>query len=304
MKYDINTKARFAFVAVLLVSISAGAIWYFFSLNEYAVYQITTQDAVSGLIVDAPIEFHGVEVGKVKSVKLVNAHTVRVLLNIDRTAPITSASVATITARGLATRGFMGYVYVAIEDVGTDTRPLAMRAGESYPTISSAPSKSVTLDTTVNQVKENVQVITDLLQSILDKKTVASLKQSVDSFQKVTRTLAENTNKLNTIIANTEHASHRFEPLLDASRDTLSTLQKQTLPEAHRALSNLDTLLDSSHDTVRALQMQILPEAHKTLSNLEGLSTSLTALAAKIGRDPSIVIRGVAPLPAGPGERK
>lgn len=275
MKADINTKARLAFAVFLLVSTVAGAGWYFFSVSQYATYQIYTEESVSGLIADAPVEFHGVDVGKVKSVRLVNPHSVDIVLSIDRTAPVTSASVATITSRGLATRGFTGYVYISLEDVGSDSRPLTTRPGEPYPIIPTAPSKAVTLDTAMNQVNENFQVITRLLESILDKTTVASLKQSADNLQQVTKVLAENTGKLNAIVANTERASHRFEPLLE-----------------------------SSHDTVTALQTQILPETHKALSNLDNLSSSFNDVATRINRDPSIVIRGAAPPPPGPGERK
>ncbi|HEY3536686.1 MAG TPA: MlaD family protein [Trinickia sp.] len=275
MKFDINTKARLAFAAFLLVSTVAGAGWYFFSVSQYATYQIYTKDSVSGLIADAPVEFHGVDVGKVKSVRLVNPHSVDIVLSIDRTAPVTSASVATITSRGLATRGFTGYVYISLEDVGSDSRPLTTRPGEPYPIIATAPSKAVTLDTAMNQVNENFQVITRLLESILDETTVASLKQSADNLQQVTKVLAKNTGKLNAIVANAERASHRFEPLLE-----------------------------SSHDTVTALQTQILPETHKALSNLDNLSKSFNDVAIRINRDPSIVIRGAAPPPPGPGERK
>ncbi|MBT2301134.1 MCE family protein [Variovorax paradoxus] len=275
MKNDVNTKARLAFLAFLLVSILAGAIWYLVSVSDYVNYQISTEESVSGLIADAPVEFHGVDVGRVKSVKLVGSNSVSILLSIDKTAPITSASVATITSRGLASRGFTGYVYIAIEDVGIDSRPLAAGPGEPYPTIPTAPSKSMTLDGTLTQMNENVQAVTDLLQSTFDEKTIASLKQSVDSLQQVTKVLAENTRRLNSIVANTERASHRLEPLLE-----------------------------SSHDTVRALQTQILPEAHRTLSNLDALSSSLSGVATRINRDPSILIRGTRPPPLGPGEEK
>jgi phospholipid/cholesterol/gamma-HCH transport system substrate-binding protein len=297
MRNDINTKARFAVVAFLLVSTVAGAAWYFFSGSQYATYQIYTQDSVSGLIADAPVEFHGVEVGKVKSVRLVNSHSVGIVLSIEKTAPVTSASVATITSRGLATRGFTGYVYISLEDVGINSRPLTTRPGEPYPIIPTAPSKVVTLDTTINQVNENFQVMTGLLKSILDTKTIASLKQSADSLQQVAKALAENTNKLNSIVANTERASRRFEPLLQSSDDAVRALQTQVLPQAH-------ALLQSSGDTVSALQTQILPEAHKALFNLDNLSSSFTDLATKINRDPSIVIRGTAQRPLGPGEGK
>jgi phospholipid/cholesterol/gamma-HCH transport system substrate-binding protein len=188
-------------------------------------------------------------------------------------------------------------VYISLEDVGINSRPLTTRPGEPYPIIPTAPSKVVTLDTTINQVNENFQVMTELLKSILDTKTIASLKQSADSLQQVTTALAENTNKLNSIVANTERASRRFKPLLQSSDDAVRALQTQILPQAH-------SLLQSSDDTVSALQTQILPEAHKALFNLDNLSSSFTDLATKINRDPSIVIRGTAQRPLGPGEGK
>ena len=297
MKNTIAMKATFAFVAFLLVLTIAAALWYFVSGNQYSTYLIYTPDSVSGLIADAPVELHGVEVGKVKSVALVNSRSVRIVLSIDKTAPVTSASVATITSRGLATRGFTGYVLIALEDVGDDTRALTVRPGEPYPIIPTAPSKVVTLDTTIGQVNENFQEVTELLKSLLDKRTVASLKQSANSLQQVSTALAANTSKLNAIVANTERASHRFEPLLQSGNDTVKVLQTQTLPEAH-------ALLESSDDAVRALQTQVLPEANKALFNLDNLAGSFPDLASKINRDPSIVIRGSAPRALGPGEGK
>src|ERR1700688_1579178 len=100
--------ARLMFVTVLLISTVVGAIWYLYSVSGYATYQIYTEDRVSGLMIDAPIEFHGVDVGKVKNIRLVNPRSVAIVLSIDKSAPVTSASVATIISRGLATRGYTG----------------------------------------------------------------------------------------------------------------------------------------------------------------------------------------------------
>jgi len=274
MKSGIDTKAKLIFAAFLLVSTIAGAIWYVFSASQYTTYHVNTREPVSGLMADAPVEFHGVEVGKVKSVRLVNPQSVDILLTIDKTAPVTAATVATITSRGLATRGFTGYVFVALENVGANSGQLLPHSGERYPTIPAAPSKFMTLDTAINQVNENFQDVTSLLTSILDKQTVASLKQSAESLEKITQTMAEDTRKLDAIVANTERASHQFGPLME-----------------------------SSHETVRALQAQILPESYKVLTELDNLSNSLTAVTDRINRDPSILIRGTAPPPAGPGEK-
>jgi len=44
MTNHINMKARVAFVAALLISFVAGAIWYQISVNRYAAYQIYSED--------------------------------------------------------------------------------------------------------------------------------------------------------------------------------------------------------------------------------------------------------------------
>lgn len=273
MNSGIDTKAKLLFAACLLVATIAGALWYLFSASRYATYHVYTRDPVSGLMADAPVEFHGIEVGKVQSIRLVNAQTVDILVSIDKTAPVTAATVATITSRGLATRGFTGYVFIALENVGADSRLPVQRPGDRYPTIPAAPSKLVTLDTAISQVNDNFQAVTALLTSILDEQTIASLKQSADSLQKITQAMAADTKKLDAIVANTERASRRFEPLMA-----------------------------STHETVTVLQAQILPESYRVLTDLDNLSNSLTAVTNRINRDPSVLIRGTAPSP-GPGEK-
>jgi hypothetical protein len=47
-----------------------------------------------------------------------------------------------------------------------------------------------------------------------------------------------------------------------------------------------------------------LPEADRTLANLNRLSETLNAVAARVDRDPSTLIRGRGPRPLGPGEER
>jgi phospholipid/cholesterol/gamma-HCH transport system substrate-binding protein len=271
----INRKARTAFGLVLLLVFLAGACWMLLSSDQYRPYRIYTEDAVSGLTVDSPVEFHGVDVGKVKDVELLGPRSVRVLLSVRKTTPIDATTVATITSRGLATRGFTGYVYVALDNTRTDAKVPTAPPGEPYAVIATAPSRIMSLDTTLNQINDNVQALTGLVQGVLDTQTTASLKQSVDSLDRVTRTLASNDRKLNAIIANTEQASRRLKPLLD-----------------------------SGDDITAAIRTQLFPQAYNTLSNLDRLSGSLAGAATKVRQDPSIMIRGVAPPSPGPGERR
>src|SRR5258706_5844025 len=124
MKLGIENKARLAFVVLLLAGAAAGLAWYLAETSRYVTYEVRTRDAVSGLIAGAPVEFHGVEVGRVERVQLIDPHRVGIVLSLERPAPVTMATVATITARGLASRRFTGYVYVSLEDDGGDFRPI------------------------------------------------------------------------------------------------------------------------------------------------------------------------------------
>jgi phospholipid/cholesterol/gamma-HCH transport system substrate-binding protein len=234
---------------------------------------------------------------------------------------VTAATVATITSRGLATKGFTGYVYVSLENDVAQAQSVADSPGTPYRQIRTAPSRSVNMDTAISQVNDNVQYITRLLQTSLDAKTIASLKQSVDSMQKITRTLADNSERMNSIISNAERASGRLEPLLASGNQTARALQTQLLPQAYQALANLDRLstalaldaerttsrleplLESGNETTRTLQTQILPQAHEAIAKLDRLATTLNGAATRIERDPSVVIRGTR-RPPGPGEAR
>ncbi|MCK7596684.1 MlaD family protein [Microbulbifer sp. CAU 1566] len=315
MTISIANRARLVFAVVVLLSVVAAAIWYYQSAGRHATFQILTEDSVSGLIAGAPVEFHGVDVGRVTEVELTGPSSVRILLEVEKDAPVTRATVATITARGLATRGFTGYVYILLENVGNEQGPLTAAPGARYPRIPNTPSRSVNLDTAISQVNQNVQSLTDLLRTVLDTDTIASIQQAVGNLQQVTQMLAQNQQKLSAIIANTEHASGRLGPLLDSSSDTVNALRQVSrmlagnqqrldsiIANTEQASGRLGPLLESSTNSANALQLQVLPEAYRTMATLNQLSHSMTRLTDKINRDPSILVRGSAAPPLGPGE--
>lgn len=282
MNLSAETRARIAFGLLVVVVAAAGLIWYEVAVSRYTTFEIRIREPVSGLMADAPVEFHGVPVGTVKQVDLVDPYTVELLLSVRRDAPVTRATVATVTTRGLAARGFMGYVYVALEDVGTDSRPLMLQPGARFPAIPAAPSRSLTMDATVDAATRDVQQLTDLLHSVLDRNTVASLKRSLDELQTIMQGLAAHSKKLDAIIQNAQAAS----------------------TNAAAASRRISPLLESSQQAVAAMQTELLPEADQTLSKLHELSNSLEEITAEIQRDPTVLVRGRKPPPPGPGEEK
>jgi len=332
----VNRRARLLFAGVIVAVFAAGGLWMLLSSTAYTTYRIETTDVVSGLIADAPVEFHGVEVGRVRSVELTAPRTVSILLDVKDGAPVSGATVATITARGLAMRGFTGYVYVALENTGAEGKPLAVLPGQRYPVIPATPSRIVNMDLAIAQVNENVQGLTRLAQGLLDPATVASLKDSVASIERVSRTLARDTARLERLLANADRASADAPAFMRASRETMARvdglLDPATLESLHRLAGSLERvagmlaqnntkldalivrgevasrelapLMESTDATMTLLRTQVLPEAQRTLTQVQDISSAMTGVARKVERDPSVILRGARPPPPGPGEAK
>jgi len=327
MNASAEAKARWLFVGLLVLVAAAVGAWLAWDTVRDHTYEIRTRDAVSGLIPGAPVEFHGVEVGRVKAVDLLEPKLVRVLVQVRHDVPITTATVATITGRGMAARGFTGYVYVSLEEGAVAGRPLARTAETAYPLLASAPSRVVSLDTTVAELSRNVEQVTATLQATLDPATVAGLKKTLADMEQVTHTLSANNARMDRILANAERASEQVQPLLQSSREAARTLQAEVLPQARTTLVRVDQLaattdvrlatilrnteqasagfaplLQSSNDALYALQMQVLPEAQRTLARLDQLSATLGDTAGRLRRNPSLLVRGATPAAPGPGE--
>jgi phospholipid/cholesterol/gamma-HCH transport system substrate-binding protein len=297
-----ENRARIAFALVVLALAAVVAAGWLLSRQRNTFYELRTHESVSGLIRGAPVEFHGVEVGKVEEVQLVDSRTVRVVLELDGHVPLTTSTVATISGRGLATRGFTGYVYVSLEEAeGGNARPLVPMPGQRYARVASGPSRTVSLDTSVNQLNESVQAVTALMRTTMDAQTIASLKQSVANLDSVTRTLAANNARLQAILANAERASAQMPPLVQSSTQALRTVQTQLLPQAGRTLVQMDDAIGAGRDTFDAMRTQVLPQAQQSLRRMDAVTGSLGDTADEVRRNPAVLVWGTRQQP-GPGE--
>jgi len=274
MDTNVNYTLVGAFVISLIAAIVIAIIWLSSGLSviSYSDYLMYSQESVSGLSIDAPVEFNGVNVGSVESIELNRAdlHTVKVLLKIKSSTPITKGTVATVTSRGIT-----GVAFIALKDLGNDTNLLVAKPGEPYPVIQTAPSLFMRLDTALRKVSKNLQTVADSIHSLLDKDNLQSIKNTLNHLDQFTATLADNSQKINTLLANTTRASQQLNPLLQYSTLSMKTLNDQTLPVTY-----------------------------KLLANLNDMTRTLKEVTIELKQNPSVLIRGSAPVMPGPGERR
>jgi len=63
-------------------------------------------------------------------------------------------------------------------------------------------------------------------------------------------------------------------------------------------------LLQSSSSAMKVINTQTLPITYQLLSNLNDTVRTLNEVSNQLKQNPSMLIRGVAPPPPGPGEPK
>ena len=313
MQRTIEKRAWLLFVVLLLAASAAAIAWWAGWGRGETTYELRTQDAVSGLIEGSPVEFHGVEIGYVRQVRLLDARNVQVLLRLRREAPVTTSTVATISGRGLATRGFTGYVYVSLEDAAGGGTALTRKPGESYARIPAGPLQSVSLDISIHELNDSVRSVIALLQDTLDPDTVRALKGSVANLDQVSGVLASDQAKLRTTLANMERASARLMPLLQSGNEATRELRERVLPQARDTLARIDSvagsasaaiqhvdaagrelapLVQSSSAVMRSMQAQVLPQMRQGLARTNELLIKLDDTAERIRDNPSVLVWG------------
>jgi phospholipid/cholesterol/gamma-HCH transport system substrate-binding protein len=259
METNVNYTVVGAFVIILVAFLVFGIIWLSsgFSVQTFTTYQIYMQESVTGLSIDAPVEYNGVNVGEVKTIELnrKNPHLVEVLLNIKTNTPITLGTTAT-----LETKGITGIAYIALKDKSTDLTPLKALGNQPYPVIRTTPSLLLRLDTALNKLNDSFSRVSEAVSSLFDPQNQRSIKETLKNIDRITNTLAASSQKFTILLNNTAEASQQFSP-------TMTMFSTQTIPAMNNILYNLDSL------------------------------------SADVKNNPSILIRGNAQQPLGPGER-
>lgn len=112
MEEKINLAVIGAFVLVLGAATIAGVLW--FSSGKYFnkdqdFYLTYIDESVSGLKLDAPVSYRGVEVGRVHKIILApgNVEQVQLTLAVEHGTPVKVDTVATLQTQGLTGLAFI-----------------------------------------------------------------------------------------------------------------------------------------------------------------------------------------------------
>lgn len=298
-------------VGVFVVFFTVTLIWFAIWLSsgkdsgDYLTYDIYAKGDVSGLSAGSSVRFSGVRVGRVKSLHLDknDPQSVVVRIEVTDTAPISTATIATINQQGIT-----GEQSIALKSTKATGATLMLQPGQRYPVIPFVPSLITRLSQAIRSMTSQVEGLGSKVSQLLGQKNQRAFAGSLENIQTITENLADNSKQMtaimrstNEILKNTANVSQRFP---EAMQDLHATLQEisrsakhmtQAANHASQALSSADNVLTDFHE-------EVLPGIQQFTSSLGQIGHNVSQFTGELKQHPSILIRGRRIPTPGPGE--
>ena len=297
-----------AFVLILGSVLIAGVLWLASGgafQKKYDLYQAIEDESVAGLNLNAPVKYSGVDVGKVRGIRLdpSNPERVNLLFAIERGTPIKVDTIAM-----LKTQGLTGITYVELSGGVKGSPPLRAIAGARYPVIRTKPSLSARLENILTNVLAKLDSTSTNINAILSDENRAAFKNALADIATLARTFAARKDTIDAGIThagqtleNTAQATAQIGPLIDRLSRSANAVEKMGNEVANTSVSAGKTI-DTAGASVKRFSAETLPELERLLGELSVLSASLRRLSEQTERNPAGLLFGRKPVPEGPGE--
>lgn len=322
MESKVNLALVGTFVLVLTAAMIAGGLWLAsgqYNRKVYDIYETYMTESVSGLSLNAPVRYRGVDVGRVRRIMLApgNVEQVRVTLDIERGTPV-----KTDTAAMLQTQGLTGIAFVELSGGLKDSPVLQAAPGQTVPVIASRPSLIERLETSTPVLLANLSRVVDNLNATLDDNNRRALRSTLADVAVLTKTLAARAATIDgTLLSaarsmdNAARASAGLPQLVQRFERTAGALERMAgdvsdtsgsvrgvLAGAGVALEAARGTLDDARAGVAQVTGSALPEARELVAELRELTATMQRVAGDLERNPGVLLQGRRPGKRGPGE--
>ena len=309
MENKAHAFAAGVFVLVVTALLLGMVMWLMRDTVSTTRYEMTTTEAVTGLQPQAAVRFKGVAVGKVLDIDFDPAKPGNVLVEIavDRNAPVTQSTFAT-----LAFQGVTGLSFVQLDDDGSSTQPPA--AGPNgAPRIPLRPNALGQLQDMASELVEKVGQATDRINQMLGPDNQAALSSALTE-------LGAAAKSVNQLASHTDKTiqSIKLEGLVQQTSGTLTTIDKAA-SQVRVTAANLDTtvgelgqgvqrvtgpggVVDRMSEGASTVTSTTLPRIQNLTEDASRTIRRLDRIANELSENPQAFIYGSGTVPPGPGE--
>ena len=291
------------FTLVLGALLAAVALW--FSKDELRLipYVMSTASSVTGLKVEAPVRYRGVDVGKVDEIGIdaANGGQVRIRIGVREGTPITRSTYAQLGYQGVT-----GLAYVLLGD-----------DGKSKDVLQSSPAHVAVIRMKPSMMDDGESLftafieITDKINNLLDEENQGRVRRTLAGLEEATQRAGAVAKKL--------------EPSLEAMPG-LVVVAKHLVTDARSSIGKADQLIGSVNGlalkldqrvdtltraaasveevgvTARAAVDETMPRMNGLIDDVSKETHAFGRVINTLGEHPQSIVFGAPSAPPGPGE--
>jgi phospholipid/cholesterol/gamma-HCH transport system substrate-binding protein len=292
-----------AFVLLVLLLGAGFVLWYSNTGDaaEQKRYEIYFEGSVSGLSEGSSVRYLGVVVGRVARIGIDprEARRVRVVADIDASAPIGGDTVARLTLQGVT-----GLLFVDLRPRSPGSMPGVAVASLKYPVIPSEQSQFDVLVSNLPDVVSKAGEALERINALLSDQNIDSVSDSLANAKRASAELPAAVAEARAMFGDLQGAAIEMETTMQA----LGTLGGEDIKAAATRLrevadtiavtaARLDRLVAQNEGNVDRFAGQGLAEFEQLMRETRAAVRSFDTLTKSLERDPSRVI--YRPAPAG-----
>lgn len=292
--------ATVALFALACVVASLVFVWWYSGRGDrrdYDTYEIYFEGSVSGLSKGSPVRYLGVDVGRVTalSVDKGDARRVKVIADIDSSAPISGATQAKLGLLGLT-----GLLFIDLQQDPAIPPAQPLARGEAYPVLAAGKG---TIEAWIDKLPEVLGRASSILARIevmLADENVEAFGRTLQNVAKASSTLPRTLADAQALAAELRRISQSTLALTTRANETLERSQpdlQATLANARVASEKLARTADGLDRFINANDGSFGRNANASVAELQQLvmdardaSNEVRALARELRERPSSLV--------------
>jgi phospholipid/cholesterol/gamma-HCH transport system substrate-binding protein len=277
------------FTLVLAAALVAAGVWFRKDNIRLAHYMLTTTTSVAGLKPEASVQYRGVEVGHVESIRIEPGVSgrINIRIGVQEDTPVTESTYAQLGYQGVT-----GLAYVSLNDDGSSSEILKA-AGREPPRISMRPSlfdSGLDLLTAVSELTGRMNDLLNEENRQLVKRTLTGIEQASRGTAALAKRLEPGAAEVPALMAEVRGAAARAEKLM------------AKLEERVGALDRMAAGLENVGSAARSFNDETLPRVNALVEQLNRDTRALDRVLSALGDNPQSFLFGAQRGKPGPGE--
>jgi phospholipid/cholesterol/gamma-HCH transport system substrate-binding protein len=248
MERDAHYVAVGAFI-LLVVAMAIGFVLWYTDANdgrEYERYEIYFTGSVSGLDRGSPVRFLGVDVGRVRRLAIdsSNATRVHVVVEVDKTAPISAA-----TRASLGLQGVTGLLYVNLKEASDVDRSPPLAQGEQYPVIEAVESDFDAFLASLPELMGRANTLLERISRVVSDENLAGIADTIKGMRDTMQTMPQTAKDVQLLVA--ELRSTVAE--IHSASESLRGMTADARPEVQTALARMNDIANNLADASKRI---------------------------------------------------